>query len=260
MAEVNIALPSIDRWEAGQIELVVFPVDWQFALGQDWWRQITGTECESIRRQNERVDAGMFRGVHLRFSVNPVRTSWSVSPHVQLTMEDGITGPPTIGSFVDAIAWFVPLMNAWIRESCPDAIRFGFTATLLQFADSREEIYRLLNAYLSKVEVDPASKEFQFRINRPRMSKSGIPGLEINRLSTWSSVLMTIRMDVRSVTAQPNAGPRHSMHRDFQACMLNLDINSSQDFNAPLPRENREALWSELVELAREVAEKGDIQ
>src|SRR4029077_16583024 len=79
----------------------------------------------------------------------------------------------------------------WIKEMSPTISRLAFGAVLFQSAESHETGYELLKSYLPKLEVDSkGSFDFLYQINRPRLSMSGIPSLQINRLSKWAVVAL----------------------------------------------------------------------
>src|SRR5262249_17916290 len=99
--------------------------------------------------------------------------------------------------------------------------------------------------------------DFLYRINRRVGSSSGIPNLEINRLSTWSAAQYTLAIRARLPGELP-AGPGQSITQQY-VCALELDINTAQDFPGDiLPPEALPRIFAELVDRGMELAAKGD--
>lgn len=249
------ALPPLDSWEAAGLELIAFPADQPAAFRQHWWQELTGvSEFDSTRKKAERVDAGTYQGRHLRLTMDPLRCSWALMPAIEIDAE-GVS-LPVVGAYPEARQWFEELMVRWLTELCPPVTRIAFAARLVQRTESREHAYRLLGRYLPRVEVDPEAWEFQYRINRRRATTTGIPDLAINRLATWNAV----RFNLQAAFGIKNAGLIKSVSRNFDACMLAVDINTDQEYRGNLPQEQLPAIWRELVSLGTEIATRGDVR
>jgi hypothetical protein len=52
---------------------------------------------------------------------------------------------------------------------------------------------------------------------------------------------------------------RSDLSHEYQACTLELDINTDPEHKTPLPSERLPSLFRELVAFGKEIAEKGDI-
>jgi hypothetical protein len=103
---------------------------------------------------------------------------------------------------------------------------------------------------LPAVEVDPASSDFRYQVNRPRQTQLGIEGLRINRLMTWHS----IRMELVAVTG----GGRPYRSLPSFAVHTELDISTSQDFTGPLSQESLPDLLREFEDYVLELLRDGD--
>jgi hypothetical protein len=100
------------------------------------------------------------------------------------------------------------------------------------------------------------ASEFLFQINRPRQSKS-IPGIEINRLSRWSSSSITgFEFSIMpAAIGQSVVTTREPAH----ATRIELDVSTPADRRAAIPQNTQAKLFVEMSELAKEIVLKGDV-
>lgn len=99
----------------------------------------------------------------------------------------------------------------------------------------------------------PQSGDFIFQVNRRRQTIHGA----INRVAKWSVVQvgqMTLQMELQAV---PDPKVQHS--EIIYARRLELDINTIPG-GAAIRRERARTLLSDLLEMAKEIAVKGDIR
>lgn len=101
--------------------------------------------------------------------------------------------------------------------------------------------------------ADDNIRDFGYQINRRRPTKTGIPGLDINRLSKWS----VVQAQPRWFNLQPGEGSIEVP--EYDACRLELDMNTAAELKGDLTREQLTALFQELAELGKEIVEKGDV-
>jgi hypothetical protein len=233
--------------------LIAFPVEPQYAVDQNWWRELTGVEKESsTQKKHERNDEGIFDGSAFSLSVDVLRVQWTAA--ARLDLENLPDAPPLLGSFLERKAWFSGLMGRWLA-TCPKIRRLAFVAFLIQPVETREEGYRLLDRYLRSVEVDPRSSDLLYRINW-RTRATTVPDLEINRLCTWSVPRYTLQM-----VAQAGAGLPQSVQGGVLGCGVEMDINTvPEPPERILPHETLPQLFEELVSLGTEIATKGDVR
>ena len=187
--------------------------------------------------------------------VNPLRVQWTLSPH--LDPENLPTSFPTLGPVRQRHDRFVEMMSRWLPDA-PAIKRLVFAGNLVQFADTRAECYERLNQYLSHTDVDPSTSDFMYRVNRQTASRTGIPGLEVNRLCTWACVTLSFGMRVHSV---PSGDARDvSIGEDQHACTIELDINTvPNSAGSELPKDRLTDILVELAEFGLEIAEIGDV-
>lgn len=201
---------------------------------------------------------GMFEGgKKLVLITNPARIDWLLN--ALPSQDQKAESLPTLGSFPKILDMFFQLMLRWFDlETCPSVQRLAFGATLLQPTKDLQSGYQQISSYLSHVRLEPEGfSDFLYQINRPRDSISGIKGLRINRLSKWFVEMWQLgglSIGSASIVTPIVYSPTHF------ACRLDLDINTTQDFQGELTREQLPKIFRELVELGKEIAREGDIK
>lgn len=246
--------PSTD-WLTQRLRLTAFPSPTADVAPSTWWRDVLADSPEHHQEQPKRgllMDTGRFQGGLLALQVHPMRIDWQWSPI--LSDEVMAQGIASLGQFRDCHDSFVDAMRKWIAMS-PALNRLAFGAVLFVPAANQQEAQQHLATYVRSVRLDPEAHDFSYRINRRRMSRSGIPGLLINRLSTWS-VGATQLSEVEVVASQ--TAPRVTTAAPITISQLELDISTAPDFKQVLPQEALPHLLDELVQLALEIARDGD--
>jgi hypothetical protein len=239
----------VTAWQLESARLVAFPAEPALFLEQHWWQDLTSGQPEdhvSARKKNLREERGSFQGVSLSLRIDPTRVEWSIQPPGEF--EDPLESYPTIGSFREKVNWFVGLLGSWLADSCPPLLRLAFAGKLLQSTGTQQEAYRILGAYLPAANLNPNPNDFLFQVNRRRMS-TVVPGLPINRVTSWSKLNVALSMPPRA----PFSWPENC----YSA--VELDMNTAPERSEVLPRELLPQLFEELVSLGVEIAERGDI-
>ncbi len=201
-----------------------------------------------------RHDQGAYNENNLILTARPDRIDWIYS----CKFGEMPTGLPVMGSFGEGCQEFSELTQKWLPMS-PPIVRLAFGAVLLLQTKDRNEGYSQLGDFLPSVELDPeGSYDFQYQINRPRVSNVYKENeIRINRLSKWSVVSMnriqiSIEGDQNVAQSIPDEG--------ISACRLELDINTTQKNIEKLPQELLVPLCSELIGIGQEIAMNGDVK
>lgn len=226
---------------------------------QALWTALVGSSPERIDQRPKEGTTnveGSFEGARLTLSSSPLRTDliWTVefdltAPHTEF---------PSIGEFEKVHKTFLTLGDQWLSRN-QSLTRLAFGSILVLPVASKEEGYRRLGSFLPQLTIDPVgSSDFVYQINRPRTSKV-IDGLNVNRLSRWSVAItqaLSMQFSLSPGAAEAVGGPTGP---SFSACRLQLDINSDPSQIEPLRSDMLVPLLNEFVELAREIATRGDI-
>ena len=245
---------QIGAWEAETLRATAFPSpDAQFDP-TNWWSPVVGvapeTDVNNIKLGVKETQ-GTFSGARLSLNVQAARIDWTLTANPQVESPFSLL---TLGNFEEKWPIFSELLKKWFLLS-PPLSRLAFGTIVYQPTEGKEDSYRRLQSYLPKVVLDPASSDFIYRINRPRKSKSGIEGLKINRLSTWTAV----RVHFAQFAPTPEGGMKGTrLVNPIDACRAEIDVNTGQEYEGQIGPEQSVQVFAELVELAREILRKGD--
>jgi hypothetical protein len=222
------------------------------------WRAMAGREPDELTKKaaTGKVSAsGVLAGGRLIVQHDPLRVD---VVYFAAQAEDEIGSRfPELGPVGEQTEMFVNLTTNFLRDA-PEALRLAYGLVLGEQATSKMDAYLKLGKRLPTVRLDAEnSTDFSYQINRPRSSKV-LPGLSINRLSQWACNQL-----VHQMIAVQN-GSRLEVLRPPEAqtayrCRLELDLSTSQDRREALPSDRVPNLFMELVELAREISEMGDV-
>jgi len=244
---------SLSDWIAEVIRLTIFPVPGAPVTPENWWKGATGADPETRTVKpatREHVDEGPFDNGRLVLSINPVGViQWQLLPSAPVELVAEI---PSLGPLPRILDAFAQLTGKWLPE-CPPATRLGLGVIAHLPVSDHDEAYRRLGDMLNgSVRIDPqGSSEFLYRINRPRSSRTGVPDLRINRLSTWIAIKMSVLAGSTPATA--------SLLGERYACRADLDINTVPTFKGTLSSSQLIEVSHELRDLAAEIVDKGDV-
>lgn len=247
-------LPVVPAWQLEFARLIAFPAEPPLFIDQHWWQDLVAEQPDdfvSTRKKHTHEDKGSFQGGILTLTVDLSRVIWLVQPSGEA---DEAGNLPTVGPFRGTSEWFVKLLSPWLAHRCPPIGRLAFTGKLLQTAANHQEVYRTLAGHLHLPHeiFDPnPPNDFFLQINRRRRS-TVVTGLEINRVSAWSK--LNVIVSVEPTSRGPFTWP------DKCYCAVELDINTAPERTEALPHELLPRLFQELVSLAVEIAERGDVR
>ena len=257
--QITSSLPALTAWQTESLRLTLFHRIDAEVEHSTWWSELVGEPPEtqtSLTRMQGHRDEGPVKGGKLILGIQPGRIDW------QHIIDPGNTSSidihPTLGNFAEAVEKFAGLMLHWLKAaSYPSADRLAFGAGLVQQAENGQVGLSQLSEYLSGVDVDTAgSSDLLYQINRPRDTRTDIANLRINRLSRWSVqafVWLQGRFSANPPAMEQIPGP------EGVSCRLTLDVNTVPNRAIELTPELLPAVFEELVDLGKEIAEKGDI-
>lgn len=252
---VNGSPPPIDAWQVASMRITAFPSEVVLTDRLSWWDDAVGLPPETVvsrPKAGQYQAQGEFEGRRLTLQIQPGRVEWRVSAVLKET-EEAPDLRPLLGPFTEVLTSLSKVVRPWLPQA-PAMTRFAFGAVLVQPVENKRAGYILMTKYLPSVAIDPdGSSDFLYQINRPRSSATGVEGLRINRLARWSvqvaqQVVVTLGADIAARALNEET-----------ACRLDLDINTAPDFGRALPAGQMAALFQELIDLGREIAESGDL-
>lgn len=243
-------------WVVHQLRLTLFANE-PVSFTEELWKVVTG-ETEAAARMaipGGKQYSGKFMGGMLVMGYAGNRAD------VILNHEDGSLGSeqefyvPSIGKWNELSKTFHDAVTQLLSELAWPINRVAFGAVLLLPVGTRQQSYEKLGQFLRSVSVDPQSRELSFRINWPRTSKV-IDGLEINRITSWSSVHFA-RAVVQLTGSTMNIAKAGS---DYQCVRLEIDHNTSRGRKDPFKQTERLPIFDELLALADENVKTGECQ
>jgi len=224
----------------------------------NWWQDVVDSEPETQLIQAKRGEKrfqGAFEGGQLTLQVRPGRIDWLLGPAV--SNDEQPTGEfiPSVGRFDAMCHRFKELVDRWLPSS-PSLNRIAFGGVILLPVPDRATGYKRLVPYLPSVKIDPiGTRDLLYRINRPRISRTGIKDLRVNRLATWS--VGTVAFESFTVTG--GQLPIVTRGKEAFVCRVELDINTAAEFSGQFVPHQSKGTLVELVELGVEIIEKGDV-
>jgi hypothetical protein len=150
---------------------------------------------------------------------------------------------------------FIEVTRRWLEPLDFGIKRLAFGLHAALTVADRVEAYNLLQSLLRhRVKFDPErSSDFVYQINHPTSSKT--TGLNFNRLMKWSA--MTVQMVQFELGQAPSAQSALIRLREFAS--TECDVNTPGDRQDPLDNAVLGAIYDELVNLAWENLEMGEI-
>jgi hypothetical protein len=155
-----------------------------------------------------------------------------------------------LGDVEVALQRFQKEVFSWLENSPIPIVRIAFGGVAFIPVANKREGYEALDEFLPNVTLDAeASRDFQYRINRPRLARIEEEDIIINRLTTWS----VRRTEIR--TGDAVSAPYVQVER----ASCELDINSTGERVGPLTKQQVMKLSSTLVDFGLELLEQGDV-
>ena len=163
---------------------------------------------------------------------------------------------PLIGPWSDVRGTFIEMCHRLLTSTQAPIVRVAFGGVLLSPSSDKEDSYRRLNRLLTTIDIDPVKmRDLFYRINWP--STSNTTGHLLNRITTWATIKFAVTlMQVTGDRISVAAGAEKEVH----AVRLEFDNNTDAESKSVIDKASIVPVFDELVSLANENAEKGEIQ
>ena len=239
-------------WRTESLRLSLFfqqPVkfdvaDWKLITGQD--------EPETIQKTVvARTLSGPFLDGVFHVNVIGSRIDCMLLPKAPTEMvEEGYF--PHVGIFAAACSAFVDATKLWLEGIQEPVVRMAVGGGALAKCADLQDAYSALLGMLQSVKGDPTRmRELIFRVNWPVLSQK-VQGILLNRISAWSvlQIRLMVQTDQSAVINETAA-----------AQVIRMEFDNSTDANrlVPFDQTNLVPIYEELVALALENAEKGEM-
>jgi hypothetical protein len=239
-------------WSVRVLRLTAFlrsPIE---AISPDTWAHATGqtpTIDQSQPRQLSRMQGGPIGPGFLIFQLHGLarRLDWIMGP----PPEDpgGGVPPAEFGPVETALVAFNEVVRAWLAATDIASNRFAVGIIGVIPKPDRIAAYKALQDFLPSVKMDPEhSRDFQYRINRPKLSRVLGPEVELNRMTTWNA----LRIQVSGP-----AGPFSGLGGEFVS--VECDHSTPAEREDPLENAKFVDIYDELVDMALQNLERGEL-
>jgi hypothetical protein len=254
----NSNAPQPLDWNVQSLRLTAFHTARDLPDLESWWAELAGQVPETrVARPREGLAEVM--GDFAAEQLNPARLTLGSQPSridwLLQAQDSPPPGIPCLGPLPRVLPFFTDTMHPWLDRLPFDINRLALGVILLFPVATRQEGYSLLSRFLP-LTLDPNSSDFLYRINRPAVSESLADGTQLNRLSTWSVLLVElVRLSISPGTVRADVSHQGE---PALACRLELDVNTPADRTEPLPRDKYRPLLTELAAMAQSIADRGD--
>lgn len=235
---------NLSDWRFESLRLSTFHVQDFDVKSQSPWEEIREDAPESIAINNEgRQEYKEVNGHLLLCRTLANRVDWFYNSAIPIGGENG-----GLGGADSALDEFSRLTFDWLERASIQINRVALGGAAYIPVSGRREGYEVLSNLLPSVKIDvDNSRDFQYRINRPRAIDLDGRLILLNRISTWS---------VRKIEVTGLSRPVGASNVHRAGC--ELDINSPLE-GTDLTLMQARALAGKLVELGVEILEQGDV-
>jgi hypothetical protein len=239
-------------WDVSLLRISVFCTGNPTA-SDDLWRLLTGQQEAENRAAvpGGRRFSGKFAGGLL--------TLTNAGPRLDLVLqaadsESGELRLPAIEAWTSLRGPFTQMSIQLLSSLDVSIVRVAFGCVFLAKKDTLEDCYRELKELLKSVNVDPSKmRDLHYRVNWQRDSK--VVPIKLNRLTTWAS--MRLSTTLLQITGDKVAVS--GADGDQFAIRLECDHNTDAGNREPFEPSKLGSIFEELVKLAAENADKGEI-
>jgi len=225
------------------------------------WRRLTQADPDSISKRGLGmvVESGRYGEGWLTLQGGPGRVDlvFGAVPAEHLP-SPRVEWPAHVGDLDSRLAELKDVFPKLVKEVEGSTTRLALGAALLFPVGSHREGYEALGSCLHAVDLDPESRDFVYRINRPRtIAMPGEPHLLVNRLTTFMvAQVMTLFIQLN----ESGASAQNALTPPSFACRLELDLSTDAARVGPLPIDGLDRLFEQLAGMAVELAQQGDIR
>ena len=253
---IDNPLADFAQWDVENLRLTVFhttdapiPGLWELVVG------ISPESSDSRPREHVLQEQGSAGENRLLLVGQRRRLDWNLLPNttaVATSREDG--SPPTLTVTDQTISILRKALGVSLQR-VQQVPRLALGVTLMQRAANLDEGMNQLAGCLPHLDLggQAGGTDFVYQINRRRQS-SYAPHVQINRLAKWQLEMY----QSGTLLVSPAQGARWENAQPGHISKLVLDINTAAENNA-ISSNKMLGIFDELVELAREIAAKGDI-
>ena len=215
---------------------------------------------QRIANVQPRVSTNPASGIHVEQIENAAANYELLSQQQPLRSDIGIVGgskvlpqfgnvadpTPTFPSFRDAAAVLRPLIEEWC-QSRPDVYRVAVGATFRQLAADRDGVAALLSRWIPGINLTGNGvDDFILRINRPSTVRAGTQSVPLNRVMTYSGLVIQLEAMLAS-----------AVRVTVPSVKLELDLSTDVFREEVIQGRSLSGLFAQLFDETPLLAERG---
>lgn len=237
---------NLANWRFESLRLSTFHTQSFDLKGQSPWEFVRSDSPESTTINNEgRQEFKEIEGQLLLCKTLANRVDWFYNSQIPMGRENG-----GLGDARTALDTFARLTFDWLERSPSEVNRVALGGVAYIPVSGKREGYEVLSQLLPTVQIDVEnSRDFQYRINRPREIDLESERITLNRISTWS----VRRIEIANLL-QPASAPSK-----VERASCELDINSPSERIGVFTGVQARSLAQQFVEIGVEMLERGDV-
>jgi hypothetical protein len=240
------------EWKVESLRLSLFSSE-VVKLGVDDWKALTGKDTPEIEQKviGQHTMAGPLLEGRISLSASGSRLDCILA--APPPTDPAQTYVPVFGHWPDTWKELVGVTEPWVAGTGVPIVRMALGAVLLSPQPTLDEAYKSLLGSLKSLQGDPAKmRDLLFRVNWP-VNSTAVTGLTINRLTTWAVIRLQYKVlvDTGANVLVENAPVSHFVR-------FEMDHNTDPR-TEPFDKTRLSAIYKELMNLALENAEKGEL-
>lgn len=241
------------EWAAETVRLSLFTTEAVDITNADWLGLTGQPEAPNTQSMpGRRVMFGPFHpgALHLQALGNRLDCILAPQPQEAPPLEDGLV---SMGDPLAAIRSFVSATSEWLGQISRPVNRLAFGIVLISKQESKRSASQKIINILQSIQKDRDYDDLMFRVNWPTTSKYE-NGILLNRITNWAS----LNIQMQLVTAGHQAFVAEAA--PITIIRLECDNSTAPDRSRAIDRSNLVPIYRELVDLAVENIEKGEIR
>lgn len=247
-------------WKVEQLRLSLFLSESHRSPG-DLWSSVAGTEPNSENTERNGAftvyqASGTINELTPTLRVEPNRVDWTIGFGMN-PVGGGIPVGVEVGDYLPTSRAFVELLRPFVANNLLTVNRLAFGAVLSLPVQDREEGYAVVSSLLP-FDLDLNSRDFFYRINRPRPARSY--DIDLNRLNDWLVLeVFSLPLMFNQLQSIDPAKPNSVVNVSTFAARCQIDVNTNPQQTFTATPEQQVALLDEMHELTTELATEGDV-
>lgn len=243
------------EWITAGLRVSLFAQE-NFSDSQAIWKTLTGSDEFETQRNvpGRRQISGPFQSGVLNVAATATRLDCVMQPSPP-SGEGEIDADyiPSLGPWPDSIKNFVGATSNWLSSVNNPILRLALGGAVVTRCNDLHDAYGVLSSQLRNVKVDPdRTRDLIYRVNYP--VESSVTGEKLNRVTTWAAMQLSLQ-----VVHDFGSSSVSSESTGATVVRLEFDCSTDADRSQPFDPSKLVPIYDELVALASENVERGEV-